>query len=110
MNPEATPDPRFADYATGAVIPEDVFEALYRPIYDDTGCGTVDISAARRAPLNTVWTIVDVDGELYAAAGFHHVNRTGEYVLTEMPWTSGIESAEWFVTQEGEDEEGDDAH
>lgn len=37
---------------------------------------------------NTVWTILDCDGELYISAGYHIVNRIG-YLITEIPWEDG---------------------
>lgn len=34
---------------------------------------------------NTVWTVLDCDGELIIASGYHHVNRMG-YIITEVPY------------------------
>jgi len=35
----------------------------------------------------TVWTVLDVDGELIIGAGMSFVNRMG-YIITEKPWNS----------------------
>lgn len=40
-----------------------------------------------------VWTVLEVDGLFYYAAGFHHVNRMG-YLITEVPWETGEEEIE----------------
>jgi surface polysaccharide O-acyltransferase-like enzyme len=40
-----------------------------------------------------VWTVLDCDGELIIAAGFHFVNRMG-YIITEKEWTTGEEEVE----------------
>ena len=39
---------------------------------------------AKKEP-KRVWTVLDVDGELIIAAGFHFVNRMG-YIITEKEW------------------------
>lgn len=44
-----------------------------------------------RAP-NTVWTLLDVDGETYIASGMSFVNRQG-YFMTEVPYAADIEVA-----------------
>ena len=35
-----------------------------------------------------VWTILDFNGKLYLAPGWHYVNRKG-YMLTTIPWKDG---------------------
>lgn len=84
----------------GTLITETEFETEYRPIVNAHGDAVVDYSHAVSAPINYVWTIVDGDNgrDLYAAPGFHVVNRIG-YVITERPWTDDIETAEWSIAE-----------
>lgn len=77
------------------VLTEEAFEHLYEVLVDPQGCVLVDHHDAAAAEPNRVWTVIEVDGALFAAAGFHFVNRTGSYLLTERPWTTGVEIAEW---------------
>lgn len=100
------------DYAAGETIPEDYFEEHYKPLPAPNGVDTtVDFDTARAADERHVWTIVEAEGDLYAAAGFHRVNRTGDYVITERPWITGQEEAAWCLfDDEDEDSEGDDDH
>lgn len=55
-----------------------------------------------------LWTILDVDGSLYAASGLHFVNRFG-YLVTEEAWDEETEAV-WHAASEEEDgdEESDD--
>lgn len=41
-----------------------------------------------------VWTIVEVDGEMYLTAGFHIINRVG-YIITEKEWETGTEEFQY---------------
>lgn len=100
-------------------ITEDEFFETYRPIKNshepDTsfdGCMfetygveldfVVDVNDT--AP-NTVWTVLDIDGELIITNGAHFVNRFG-YLITEVPWPEGAEIEVYDPDyQELEDEE-----
>jgi hypothetical protein len=43
-----------------------------------------------------VWTVVEgEDDSWYALPGYHVVNKLG-YVLTDKPWSTGLEEAVWF--------------
>ena len=35
---------------------------------------------------NTIWTLIEEDGDLFVSAGWHFVNRLG-YFITAVPWT-----------------------
>jgi hypothetical protein len=102
------------DYAGGTTMPEDYFEEHYRPLPSPNGIDTtVDLDTAKAVDEKRVWTIVDAEGNLYVVAGFRFVNRTGDYVITERPWVTGLEEAEWCVFDEDEDgdeEEEQDEH
>lgn len=105
----ASPNDQTPDYAAGDTMPEDYFEEHYRPLPAPNGTDTtVDLDTAKTVDEKRVWTIVDAEGNLYAAAGFHRVNRTGDYVITERPWSTGLEEAEWCVFDDG-DLDDDDA-
>ena len=96
-------------------ISDDDFVEIYKPI-DVNGEGDQIIQTDKEAGAeaakrglsdNHIWTIVDADGNLYAAAGYHRVNRIG-YVLTEKPWVTGNEEAVWCEFEEDEDDEDGD--
>lgn len=79
-------------------IPEDDFERDYQPIHfewHDAIHGDV--------PVEHVWTIVSGDDDnLYAAAGFHLVNRIS-YCVTNKPWQEDFEVAEWMMSEKHEE-------
>lgn len=89
-------------------ISEDDFEERYLPRQADSG-DLFEFDELKRMGIEDrfVWTIVEGDsGDLYASAGYHLVNRLG-YIITEVPWTTGLEEAVWhrFESDDGEDEE-----
>ncbi len=63
----------------------------------------VDLATARTHDPHRVWTVLDCDGSLYAAAGEHYVNRTGEYIITQQPWVTGDEVVVLFCDCEEPD-------
>lgn len=69
------------------VMSDDEFLSRFNPA--DTWVGS---EVANKHEEKKVWTVVDVDGALYALAGYHFVNRTGSYVVTEKPWQTGMET------------------
>lgn len=69
------------------VISDDRFVEKFDPRDEQVG-----IEKARRHDLKNVWTVVDADGALYALAGYHCVNRTGQYIITSKPWQTGLET------------------
>lgn len=81
-------------------IGEEEFVGHFRPLpnhlndnasFDFGGGGCVfetfgaELDYIRLQPADQIWTILDVDGELLIASGFHFVNRLG-YILTAKPW------------------------
>ena len=92
---------------TATLITEDDFEAIYRPVafgpHADHVHPHLD-AEVRTAAGHNVWTIVDGDdGNLWALPGLHVVNRVG-YVITEKPWATGDEEAQWCVFEAEIDE------
>lgn len=90
-------------------ITEAEFEEIYRPgpfgKDGDTVHPHMDADV-RLAGERSVWTIVDGDdGNLWALPGLHVVNRIG-YVLTEKPWVTGDEEAQWCIFEAEADEVG----
>jgi len=63
----------------------DVFERRYQPIDGPEKTPLHDAAAATAAGADRVWTVLDCDGKLYLASGFHYVNRTGDYVIGKVP-------------------------
>jgi hypothetical protein len=66
------------------------FERRYKPFqatelgFDGSmGEHMVDYATARGRKPEQVWTVVDCDGKLYLASGFHVVNRMGYIVCAE---------------------------
>lgn len=47
-----------------------------------------DLAAVRAADPAHIWTVLESDGEMFIASGFHFVNRLG-YLLTEVPVPAG---------------------
>ena len=67
------------------------FERRFRPIDspDDTVWWRRD-QLPKDVDPRLVWTILDCEGRLYLACGFHYVNRL-DYVLCEVPWNDDDE-------------------
>ena len=109
-------------------ITEDEFEAIYKPqknhiddnaSYNKWGYETFGeeleyvLSIAEKEP-RRVWTVLDADGTLPIASGYHLVNRM-LYIITEVPCPEGQEieviddfGAEMMEENEEEDEDGGD--
>ncbi len=62
------------------------FEKKFEPLRDGQGITLFDHIVARLHPDDRVWTMLDCDGKVYLAPGWHHINRTGDYVITKNPW------------------------
>lgn len=89
-------------------IGEDDFEERYLPRTADSG-DLFELDDLKRMGIEDrfVWTIVEGDsGNLYASAGYHLVNRLG-YIITEVPWTTGLEEAEWHCFESDDEREED---
>ena len=64
-----------------------VFERRFRPITRDDDSLLWDYrELPQPVDARRLWTVVDCNGKLYLAAGFHYVNRIG-YVRCELPWS-----------------------
>ncbi len=81
-------------------IEEEAFIERFRPVpnhlddnasfdFGDGGCifetYGPELDYVRLQPEEHIWTVLDVDGELMIASGYHFVNRLG-YILTAKPW------------------------
>jgi len=53
-----------------------------------------DVQKHNESHPKTVWTILDVDGELIIAAGYHYVNRL-QYFISNEEWESENEEYGW---------------
>ncbi len=74
-----------------------IFERRFRPIQREDGSLLWDRSEIpTRETINwrEWWTVVDCDGRLYLAAGYHFVNRLA-YVRCEVPWTDADERRDY---------------
>ncbi len=71
------------------------FDARYQPI--DDGQGTImrdwrDIPSD--TPVEFVWTVVECDGEMFLAPGYHKVNYMGR-VMCRNPWEDDAHDYEY---------------
>lgn len=85
-------------------IREDDFERDYRPIVKPTGESMLEWDELPDPTARNVWTIVDCDGDLYALPGIHVVNRL-HYILTEVEWTDETTDAEWYISENDDEED-----
>lgn len=104
---------------TNKQISEDEFFAKFKPrknpfVADSSWGGTMletygreleHVQDALKTAPGTVWTVLDVDGALIVASGYHHVNRMG-YIITEVPIAPG-ESFETLDEDAGDQQEYD---
>lgn len=54
-------------------------------MFETFGAELDKVVAANKADPGKVWTLLDVDGDLYIGQGYHHVNRMG-YFITEVAY------------------------
>ena len=66
-------------------LTEDEFEERYDTIMSRDGSGIWEFDQIKSRPTERVWSVVEVDGDLYAIPGWHVVNVIG-YCLTRRPW------------------------
>lgn len=94
--------------AQQTLISEDDFFDQYRPVNTpgtpaDGGEFYHEYEHVKDMDAHSVWTIVDgEDGGMYAIPGFHVVNKVC-YVVTEVPWKTGLEEALWMEPSEDMD-------
>lgn len=63
------------------------FEYNNKPVMFETyGDDLAKVVQAKNANPDTVWTLLEVDGNMTVTNGFHLVNRAG-YFITEVPFT-----------------------
>ena len=60
------------------------FERRYKPRQEAGLTAKFDLTQVEGRDPELVWTMLDCDGVLYLSAGFHWVNRTGDYILCEV--------------------------
>ena len=80
--------------STGDTIAEAEFWDRYKPVEVEGQEGTYlrPYDDVKDRDIHHVWTVVEGDdGEWYIEAGFHVVNKI-DYMVTENPWETGLES------------------
>lgn len=82
----------------GTDVSEDAFEEYFRPVAGPSANGdpVQTFEQVRGRPVEYVWTLMEADGDICAAPGFHVVNNVG-YVVTEVPWLHEGLCAAWDV-------------
>ena len=90
----------------GTDISEDAFEEHFRPMAGPSAGGdpVQTFEQVKGRPVEYVWTLVDADGDICAAPGFHVVNNVG-YVVTEVPWLHEGMCAAWDVRDDPDEED-----
>lgn len=90
-------------------LTEDEFDARYEPVaaYEDDN-SIWEYDQLGTLPVNHVWSVVEVDDDLYVIPGYHVVNMVG-YNVTAHPWEhENIEVRLWNPHDDHEhDDEGD---
>jgi len=66
------------------------FEHKFKPMVSDDGSYLQPFRDVCDKPVELVWTVIEAEGKMYCAAGFHVVNRI-DYLLCEKPWTPADE-------------------
>lgn len=88
-------------------IGEAEFDYEYCPLPAPSGESVWEHKETLAYPPEQVWTLIDgEDGNGYAIAGYHLVNKFG-YVVTEKPWQNGDEEALWFEANDDEQDKED---
>lgn len=100
------------------------WEELFQPIVNTVEGGTnpnkdpsyqrfetygPDLEFVYTVPPNLVWTVLDCDGDLIIANGFHYVNRFF-YMVCSVPCAEGDEYHVEYYIQGEEDDEPEDDH
>lgn len=83
-------------------LTEDEFDAMFTPVPDENGEEVRPFDTGLDRESRHLWTVVDADGALYVATGWHFVNRVG-YLITEEPWTEDIVDAVWWEPEDDEE-------
>lgn len=68
-------------------------DVWYGCVIDANGMEFKRVRAALETNPDTVWTVIETDGEISVTNGFHVVNRMG-YLITEVPLKPGIDFVE----------------
>jgi hypothetical protein len=85
-------------------LTEDEFDAQYTPIVSASGEQVRPGEYLGDRDSKQLWTVLDIDGNVYLQTGWHFVNRLG-YMLTEESWTQETEAV-WFLSSDNEDRIG----
>lgn len=98
------------------IISEEAFYDTYRPkknpfdahaawdgcMLETYGEELSHVQAVLKTAPDTIWTVLDCDGELMVGNGYQHVNRMG-YIITEIPAPADT----WVVVEDPENLEKD---
>lgn len=72
---------------TTTILTEAEYDAIYLPFGDPTDDDNDiwEYKSALAQPTETVWSVIEIDGDLFAIPGWHVVNVIG-YNVTKTPW------------------------
>jgi len=88
--------------ATVVGLTEDEFDQMFAPIPAEDGNSIWEYDAIRVHPRNRVWSVVEVDDDLFVIPDYHVVNVIG-YNLTTVPWPhENVEAKLWNPHDEDE--------
>ena len=93
---------------SGGYLSDDEWDTQFDPTYEVDGnlseIKPEDPGWKTQVAANRVWTMLDIDGDLYISPGVHFVNRMS-YHVTRLPWTDTTPDVLWHKsTEEGEKE------
>jgi hypothetical protein len=74
------------------------FAPIEGPTAHNDGWWTIEEVTGLDRSLTYVWTEVDPGGNVTYLPGLHYVNRTGNYTVTEVPWTEADCADEYRVS------------
>jgi hypothetical protein len=66
-------------------LTEDEYDDKYGPIMGPEDSTIWEYKDVKTKPTEHVWSVVEVEGDLYVIPGWHVVNMVG-YNVTEQPW------------------------
>ena len=91
---EANPQGRFFPHDAVHRMSDDEFDQKYDPVDPPSGESYWEAHEIQGQKKNHVWTVLDLDGDLYVVPGIHRVNQFG-FMVTRKPWRNKNIEVKW---------------